>query len=75
MRVSQIVNGKTGKGVITVSPETTVTEVARLLSQKGIGAVVVSADGARVDGILSERDLVRGLGRRWRLPRLDPRRC
>ncbi len=64
MLVSQIVRNKTGEGVVTIAPDTTLADAARLLSEKRIGAVVVSSDGAKVDGILSERDIVRELGRR-----------
>ena len=38
-----------------------VTAVAQLLATKRIGAVIVSGDGAMVDGILSERDIVASL--------------
>jgi CBS domain-containing protein len=41
-----------------------VAEAARILSEKGIGTVVVSADGKSADGILSERDIVREIGAR-----------
>ena len=32
-----------------------------MLAEKGIGALVVSSDGRRIDGIVSERDVARGL--------------
>ncbi|WP_108258281.1 CBS domain-containing protein [Mangrovicoccus ximenensis] len=64
MQVGQILKSKDVSGVITVSPDQSVAEVAALLSVKKIGAVIVSADGSSVDGILSERDIVRELGRR-----------
>ena len=64
MLVSQILKSKPEMGVISVSPTSTVAEAARLLSQHRIGTVVVSADGATLDGILSERDIVRELGKR-----------
>ncbi len=32
-----------------------------VLAEKGIGALVVSSDGQRIDGIVSERDVARGL--------------
>ncbi|CAM3131703.1 CBS domain-containing protein [Paracoccus nototheniae] len=49
--------------IVTILPETTLGEAARLLAEKRIGAVVVSRDGRRPDGILSERDIVRQLGK------------
>ncbi|MCC5972079.1 MAG: CBS domain-containing protein [Pararhodobacter sp.] len=63
MLVSQILKGKAG-GVVTIAPEATVREAAELLSARRIGAVVVSNDGVTVQGILSERDVVRELGKR-----------
>lgn len=62
MLVSQILKTKQVHDIITVPPTLTVSEAARILSQKGIGTVVVSKDGASVDGILSERDIVREIG-------------
>jgi len=64
MLVQQILNSKPDQSVISVTPESAVFEAARLLSEKRIGTVVVSADGTTLDGILSERDIVRELGKR-----------
>lgn len=64
MLVQQILTSKGDHGVITVAPGTTVQDVAELLSSKRIGAVIVSADGKAAKGIVSERDIVRELGRR-----------
>lgn len=64
MLVQQILTSKGSDGVITVAPGTTVQEVAELLSSKRIGAVIVSSDGKAARGIVSERDIVRELGRR-----------
>lgn len=64
MLVQQILNSKADTGVMTVRPDMTVSEVVTLLSEKRIGAVVVSANGETADGILSERDIVREIGRR-----------
>jgi CBS domain-containing protein len=64
MLVQQILKSKGDDGVVTVPPGTTVTKAAELLSARRIGAVIVSPDGKRVAGILSERDIVRELGRR-----------
>ena len=63
MLVSQILGQKGAMDVVTIAPDALVAEAARLLSEKRIGAVVVSED-ARPLGILSERDIVRELGRR-----------
>lgn len=64
MLVSQMLKSKADNGVISVTPSTTVTEAAKLLSKHRIGTVVVSEDGETLDGILSERDIVRELGKR-----------
>jgi len=64
MLVSQILKSKPETGVISVTPNATVIEAAKLLSAHRIGTVVVSADGESLDGILSERDIVRELGKR-----------
>lgn len=63
MLVRQILSSKGGGDIVTVASSTTISEVARILSEKRIGAVVVS-EGAGPLGILSERDIVRELGRR-----------
>lgn len=64
MIVSQMLKSKDDLGVISVKPTDSVTEAVKLLSDKRIGTVVVSADGMAPDGILSERDIVRELGKR-----------
>lgn len=64
MLVSQILKSKSDDGVITVPLGTTVGKAAETLSARRIGALIVSPDGTRVAGILSERDVVRELGRR-----------
>lgn len=62
MLVSQILKSKAG-GVVTLAPGATLREAVDLLSSRRIGAVVISADGKSVKGIVSERDIVRELGR------------
>lgn len=64
MLVNQIVRNKAGSGVVTLPRGTSLEQAAQLLSEKRIGAVVISDDGATVAGILSERDIVRELGKR-----------
>ena len=55
--------GERPAGVVTVSPDAPVRGLVALLAEHGVGALVVSRDGATVDGIVSERDVVRRLGR------------
>jgi CBS domain-containing protein len=52
-----------GYNIVTVDPAATVRAAVKLLSERRIGAVLVMTDG-RIAGILSERDIVRGLGER-----------
>lgn len=60
MKVASILKAK-GAHVETVPPETTVYTAVWNLKLHGIGALVVSADGIIVQGIISERDIVAGL--------------
>ena len=60
MLIAQILAGK-GSDVISTRPEATIAEVAGLLKEKRIGAVVVTEADGRLCGIISERDLARGL--------------
>ncbi|MGR3498316.1 MAG: CBS domain-containing protein [Limimaricola soesokkakensis] len=64
MLVQQILKSKANDTVATVAPDITVAEAARQLSEKRIGALVVSQDGKRALGIISERDIVREIGQR-----------
>jgi len=58
--VDQILDSK-GRDVEVVAPDATVAEAVRVLTARNVGALVVSAGEGRVDGILSERDVVRCL--------------
>ncbi len=60
MRIADVLHVK-GDEVVTVSPETTVRDLVAVLAERNIGAVVVTSDGTMVDGIVSERDVVRRL--------------
>ncbi len=60
MNVESILRDK-GSKVITVTPDTSIGEVARTLRKAAIGAAIVSEDGRNVVGIISERDIVTGL--------------
>ena len=60
MLVSDLLEGK-GNMVATVGREATVGEVVADLARHRIGALVVSPDGSIIDGIVSERDIVRRL--------------
>jgi CBS domain-containing protein len=60
MLVRSIVQRK-GDWVATVAPDTPVSQAVGELSRHGVGALVVSSDGSTIAGILSERDVVRGV--------------
>ena len=60
MQIGDILARK-GRDVDIVRPDSYVSTVVSLLKLKGIGELVVSDDGKTVSGIISERDVVRGL--------------
>ena len=63
MKISDVVRRK-GDQVVTVRPDETVERLLQLLEEHRIGAVVVSTDASTVEGIVSERDIVRHLHRK-----------
>jgi CBS domain-containing protein len=62
MRIGDLLEQK-GSAVVTIDGGATVAEVIAVLARHRIGALVVSADGRHIDGIVSERDIVRHLER------------
>lgn len=62
MTVRDILSEK-GRAVVTIGPNETLAEAARILGEKRIGALVVTDGHGRIAGILSERDVVRAVGR------------
>lgn len=63
MRISEILRSKGGE-VATIEPDAKVRQLLALLAEHNIGAVVVSTDGKTIEGIASERDVVRRLNER-----------
>lgn len=63
MIVSQILKSKSETGVISVRPDASVSEAVGVLSEKRIGTLVVAKEAGGLDGIVSERDIVREMGR------------
>ena len=64
MTVANILKSKGSVHVETIAPGATALEASQRLAEKRFGSLVVSDDGATVLGILSERDIVREVGRR-----------
>lgn len=52
-----------GRSVVTIGPNVTLAEAARVLEEHKIGAVVVVGMEGRIVGIFTERDVVRAIGR------------
>lgn len=63
MQISDVLRGKAEQAVVTIAPDAGVRDLLALLAEHNIGAVVVSADGRSIAGIVSERDVVRRLHR------------
>jgi len=61
MRIRDVIAAKNQQQVITVTPTATVRDLLGMLAEHNVGALVVSGDGSTVDGIVSERDVVRRL--------------
>ncbi len=61
MNVAAILKAK-GRLVTTARAEDSVEDVARAIAAKRIGALVIVNEAGAVQGIVSERDIVRGIG-------------
>ena len=61
MKINDVIKAKPSHQVVTIGPDATVRELIALLAEHNVGALVVSDDGERVTGIVSERDVVRRL--------------
>jgi CBS domain-containing protein len=60
VEIGQLLRRK-GHDVATIEGSRSVRDALAVLAEQGIGALVVSADGRAIDGIVSERDVARGL--------------
>jgi CBS domain-containing protein len=58
MKVGAIV---ANKQVATIDPDASLDQLLAILAEKKIGALVVSSDGRSIEGIVSERDIVRAM--------------
>jgi CBS domain-containing protein len=61
VKIVEVLNAKPEGGVITITPEAGVRELLAKLAEHNVGALIVSSDGETVEGIVSERDVVRHL--------------
>ena len=61
MRINDVLRGKPRQDVVTISPDASVRDLIGMLAEHNVGALIVSIDGTAVDGIVSERDVVRHL--------------
>lgn len=64
MLVQNIIGGKPNQEIFTITKNQTINEAAADLSAYRVGALIVSHNGKSIDGILSERDIIRELGKR-----------
>ena len=71
MQISQVLRRK-GRDVATVDGGESVRTALELLARHGVGALVVSSDGRHIEGIISERDVARGLHERGAELLTDP---
>jgi CBS domain-containing protein len=62
MKVGEILDRK-GHDVATTARGATLVEVAERMRREQVGALVVSADGSRVDGLITEREVVHAIAR------------
>jgi CBS-domain-containing membrane protein len=63
MTIATVLKEK-GAYIVSVAPDATLEEVAHVIATRRIGAVVVLDDHRRLVGIVSERDLVKGLSQK-----------
>jgi CBS domain-containing protein len=61
MRIGEVLKAKSNAAVVTITPEAGVRDLIAQLAEHNVGALIVSSDGESVDGIVSERDVVRHL--------------
>ena len=60
MRVAEILKAK-DPVILSVRPTETIQQLAQRLRMERVGAMIVSSDGVKIQGIISERDVAHGL--------------
>ncbi len=61
MRIGEVLQAKSSREVVTISRDAGVRELLARLAEHNVGALIVSGDGHTIEGIVSERDVVRHL--------------
>jgi CBS domain-containing protein len=61
MQIGEVLKAKPSHEIVTITPEAGVRELVAKLAEHNVGALIVSSDGVTLDGIVSERDVVRHL--------------
>ena len=61
MRIREVLGSKASQEIVTITPDAGVRDLIALLAEHNVGALIVSTDGSTVEGIVSERDVVRHL--------------
>jgi CBS domain-containing protein len=61
MHIAEVLRAKAGHEVVTISPDASVRDLVALLAEHNIGALLVCREGRILEGIVSERDVVRRL--------------
>ena len=61
MRIRDVLGAKSSQEVVTIKPQAGVRDLIARLAEHNVGALIVSSDGTTVEGIVSERDVVRHL--------------
>jgi CBS domain-containing protein len=61
MRIGDVLKAKPSHEVVTIGPDAGVRDLLARLAEHNVGALIVSSDGSTIDGIVSERDVVRHL--------------
>jgi CBS domain-containing protein len=61
MRIGDVLGAKPSQEVVTIAPAAGVRDLVAALAEHNVGALIVSTDGSTVEGIVSERDVVRHL--------------
>ena len=61
MRIREVLRTKASQDIVTITPDAGVRDLVAELAAHNVGALIVSTDGSTVEGIVSERDVVRHL--------------